>query len=120
MSELVQQLRAAGVLSALDQQLAAALPRLAGPEPAPANLQLAIALLSRHVAEGHVCLPLEDLASGALAARLAQAPGLWPDASLDAWVSLLRSSPLVEEGEGCSPLVLDGEGRLYLRRYYAH
>jgi exodeoxyribonuclease V alpha subunit len=119
-SELVQQLRAVGVLSALDQQLSAAMPRLSPAHERDARLPLAIALLSRHVAEGHVCLPLSELASGALAERLGQPVAEWPQLALSEWLAVLRGDPLVGDGPGNTPLVLDTAGRLYLRRYYEH
>jgi exodeoxyribonuclease V alpha subunit len=116
MSELLLQLRASGVLSELDLALAAGLPRLcASPDP---RLELVIALLSRHVAEGHVCLPLDELASGALAQKLELEPNPFPSLQRAEWLELLRASALTSAADGHTPLVLDAEGRLYFRRYF--
>jgi exodeoxyribonuclease V alpha subunit len=121
MSDLLSSLRAAGVLSALDVALADELPQLGAATTSP-RLQLVIALLSRHVSEGHVCLPLAELASGALAERLELASDVLPRHALAEWIELLRATPLVGDAARSdpSPLVLDAGGRLYLRRYFEH
>lgn len=121
MSEVLSALRAAGVLSALDLALADELPQL-GAAAADPRLRLVIALLSRHVSEGHVCLPLAELASGALAQRLELAPDVLPQQTLSEWVELLRATPIAgtTTSSDPSPLVLDAGGRLYLRRYFEH
>jgi exodeoxyribonuclease V alpha subunit len=123
MSELLAQLGAAGVLSALDLALAEELPRLVEPvarEPVDPRLKLVIALLSRHVSEGHVCLPLAELANGALAERLELTPDVLPQSSLPQWLALIHASPLAGAPSNTdpSPLVVDEGGRLYLRRYF--
>lgn len=121
MNELISTLRAAGVLSALDVALADELPRLPD-APADPRLTLALALLSRHVSEGHVCLPLAELADGSLAARLELEPDPIPQLSLAEWEALVRESPLVAapDSPAPAPLVLDAGGRLYMRRYFEH
>lgn len=81
---------------------------------------LGVALASRTVAEGHVCLPL---------VRYAGAP--WPDGDnadpvilppLPVWIHALRASDACSVSETGRPLVLvDGpEPRLYLGRYYLY
>jgi exodeoxyribonuclease V alpha subunit len=87
---------------------------------ASAPLLWLAALLSRQLADGHLCLDLTAL--DALAEEQQ-----WPPA----WQALLRhfhengdalASPLVADGEGrptSAPLVRDGS-RLYLRRYWDH
>lgn len=112
-------LRAAGVLSPLDQQFARALGRI-GREERPEVL-LAAALASRRVGDGHVCLDLarcveEPLSPAGGEQRLPSRP--WP--TLSEWLTVLRSSPLVGGPDGVTPLVLDEAGRLYLRRYWEH
>jgi exodeoxyribonuclease V alpha subunit len=112
-------LREATVISALDEHFARGVSRIAGESRVEA--QIAAALVSRDVNNGHVCLDL---------ARMRERPVLeeggdssdeslqWPD--LDDWLDILRSSPLVGDGETVAPLVLDSAGRLYLRRYWQH
>ncbi|MFC4764939.1 exodeoxyribonuclease V subunit alpha [Dyella koreensis] len=80
----------------------------------PAWLLLA-ALLSRQLADGHLCL---DLSMWQMLADEQSWPSHWRDAieralqahSLPTWIG---------SGEGATPLVLDGT-RLYLRRYWNH
>jgi len=116
-------LRSRGVISALDDHFARTLGRL-GEEARPEVL-LAAGLVSRNVGEGHVCLDIRGLADGD--AFLSEAPEVqweWPEA--EAWLSLLEASALVHPASGGAasaaashaPLVLDGQGRLYLRRYW--
>lgn len=116
--DAAEALREEGLLRDLDVAAAAF---LAEREPAaePPVLLLA-ALTSARLAAGHLCL---DLAEPDLGERL------WPGgipASVSAilpadprrWRALLESSPLVGDGAGDHPLVLEGE-RLYLRRHWA-
>jgi exodeoxyribonuclease V alpha subunit len=91
------------------------------PAAAPSLLWLS-ALLSRQLADGHLCLDLDALAEQAEAQD-------WPS-SWRAWLrefedrgDALLASPLVADGSHgnppSAPLVLDGS-RLYLRRYWNH
>mgnify|MGYP003471501264 CR=1 FL=1 len=115
--QTIANLREQGVLSALDQQLARSLCALVH-ETDP-RVAFAIALLSRHVCAGHVCLPLGDLrsASSALGEEHAPLCPEWPD--LPAWLDAVRASRLCgDASEPHSPLVLDASGRLYLRRHF--
>jgi exodeoxyribonuclease V alpha subunit len=76
---------------------------------------LLAALLSRRVADGHLCLDL------ALWEPLADEQS-WPPSWREAIARILREGhppAWVGAGEGPSPLVLDGS-RLYLRRYWNH
>jgi exodeoxyribonuclease V alpha subunit len=118
MSASVLQLRAAGVLAPLDEQLADTLCRLG--DERDERVRLALALLSRQVSQGHVCLPIAELSAGRLSLDLeAETPAFaWPEAN--AWLAALRASPLckTEQTEDTSPLVLDAQGRLYLRRHF--
>jgi exodeoxyribonuclease V alpha subunit len=112
-------LRAAGILSALDEHFATAMGRLGG--ETRANVRLAVALTSRQVANGHVCVDLPRLAAGPPLisdAGEALAAQSWP--ALESWMSELRSSSLVGDGHAATPFVLDDRGRLYLRRYWQH
>ncbi|MCY4450983.1 MAG: exodeoxyribonuclease V subunit alpha [Immundisolibacterales bacterium] len=81
-----------------------------GPEVA-----LAAALASHSARSGHACLTLPDVAGRS-----------WPDAGAAAlpafapWVEALATSPAVARpgARERRPLVLDGQGRLYLERYW--
>ena len=79
--------------------------------------RIALALVSRALGAGQICLdlndppplvPLEDLGTG-----IALPPG-------EEWIAALDGDPMVARaGEGgICPLVLDGQGHLFLRRYY--
>ena len=119
MTATLDALRAAGVLSALDEHFARAMGRIAG-ESRPEVL-LAAALVSRQVSNGHVCLDLSQVAGGAALVDDSGTPlalQSWPP--LDAWRATLRSSPLIGASADITPLVLDDADRLYLRRYSAH
>jgi len=115
----LRDLREAGALSPLDEHFGRAMARLAG--DARPEIELAAALASRDVGNGHVCLDLRRLAAGPVMADESGVPvvGLsWPDAA--AWLAALRESPLVGGAGGVAPLVLDAAGRLYLRRYWEY
>ena len=73
----------------------------------------AAALLSRAVRKGHICLDLATVPDGET-----ESDPQWP--TLDEWRSELRLSRAVGAASDPTrtPLVLDGAGRLYLRRYY--
>ncbi len=103
------ELRSAGVLELLDLEMAQALTRMGG--SADPDVELAIALTSRHVRSGHTCFPLdtriEDLQPAESIDRTR-----FPEGAL--WESALRRSVLTHQG----PLVLDARRRLYFRRYW--
>jgi len=112
-----------GFFSSLDRHFAMGLGRIAGEASQP--VLFAAALASRQVREGHTCLDFSGIDPDVLASEY---PGHEGPPSGDAWLAALRASPLVaqvgpagemlEAGEGTSPLVLDHDGRLYLRRYF--
>ena len=70
-------------------------------------LRLAAQALSLAIGEGHVCLPLAELAGDE-----------WPD--LPALRRALQASGVVgtPQSPGACPLILDGEDRLYLHRHF--
>lgn len=80
------------------------------------------ALLSRQLADGHLCLDLDALAEQA---DEQDWPSSWRNRlrNLDEQRAALLDSPLVADGRNgnpvTAPLVLDGS-RLYLRRYWNH
>lgn len=118
--EELQALEAASVLEPIDVHFAATLGELAGEERVP--VLLAAALVSRRARDGHVCVPLAEVAGTPIASGDADAsptpPSSWPE--LEAWREAITASPLVSVGGGRRPLVLDGVGRLYLQRYHEH
>ncbi len=122
-------LRRAGLISPLDHRFAEALDRLVG--GAGDEVTLAAALASRAVSAGHVCLDLDAwvASSGPHRDALEGRPEdawiddelQWP--ALDAWLEAIASSAAVDPASdptGSAPLVLDDDGRLYLRRYFEH
>ncbi len=118
MSDQLSLLRQAGVISALDEELARTLARIAGEDDE--LVLLGAALVSRQVDNGHVCLPLAApvFASLPLHVDLPSGARPWPEAS--AWLRALRRSRLVGGAESVTPLCLDDSGRLYLRRYFEY
>lgn len=116
-SALIRTLREQRVLTALDEQLARSLCALA--DEADERVLLAIALLSRHIAAGHVCLPLAELArpEHLLSVELPQLTEAWP--ALVPWIAAVRASALCDPNDLTSPLVLDQRERLYLRRHFS-
>ncbi len=77
---------------------------------------LAVALASRALASGHVCLPLAE--AGALFADDGIDPPPLPDVA--AWHAALAADPhWVGSAEGDTPLVLEGD-TVQLRRYWRH
>lgn len=124
--------RALGLFSALDVELARRLARLYG-ETRPGVLW-ALALVCRQEAAGHVCADLPRLAAEGLPG---EREGLGASAKQDAplrtedllgesaedWIRTLETSPLIARAEHVDeppprPFVLDGAGRLYLRRSF--
>ncbi len=103
----LRELNARSLVETLDFELARALARLTG--ETNGDVELAIALTSRNVRRGHSCFRIDTSAAD-----------LWPNEeapalpTADAWRGALAESRLTQSG----PLVLDGAGRLYLRRYW--
>ena len=114
-------LRRTGEISVLDMHFAQAMARLGG-ETRP-EVELAAGLVSRNVRVGHVCLDVPRFEAGSASLSEMVEPGReWP--GQQAWLEALASSALVEvvseesppQGAPGCPFVLDGAGRLYLRR----
>lgn len=74
------------------------------------SVALAAALLSRAVRAGHICL---DLMADAEIRDLKLPPP-------DAWHEELKKCRAAGGPDDATPLVLDGAGRLYLRRYFEY
>ena len=115
--ETIDRLVRQGVLGPLDCHFADFITRLSG--GANFELFLAAALVSKHTAEGHVCLDLrraagEELLPGAAGAAAVVCP------ELVLWRRKLEASPAIgSPGEEC-PLLLDEKSRLYLYRYWEY
>jgi exodeoxyribonuclease V alpha subunit len=104
----------AGVVSALDVELASLLRRLApGDDPLVA---VTAALVSRATQAGHVCLDLTKPGTWQLLdASGAEVTAELPD--LTTWRACLEASTLIGDGSSPTPLVLVGQ-RVYLHRYF--
>jgi exodeoxyribonuclease V alpha subunit len=123
-----RELLALGVLAPLDVALAEALTSIAGLEGDAARAPaLGAAFASHAVLDGHACVELAELSRRAFVDDAGQPLVLaLPDAA--SFERALRESPLVDgdtagdaaQGRAVRPLVLDGRGRLYLRRYYEY
>jgi exodeoxyribonuclease V alpha subunit len=119
MSDVLQALHEAGILSALDVHFARAMQRLAGAASGNDAVLLGAAFASREVAGGHVCADLRSI----LQRPLLDADGRRIDVKLPSifeWVMALGQSPLCSDGSRPTPLVFDGEARLYLARYWRY
>lgn len=117
MSSTLATLRAAGILTALDERFARALARIAGDTSDEALLALAVT--AHRVGEAHVCVDLRELAGRPLdpreSERIVEEALVLPEA--ERWIDALERSPLVRGAN--APLVLEGS-RLYLRRYWTY
>jgi exodeoxyribonuclease V alpha subunit len=113
----LESLRARDILSPLDYRLAQTLGRIG--DESRAEVLCAAALASHQTREGHVCLDLRRLAAFPVVVdnqgQAAEIVGLPPEAH---WKAALGSSALVGAPGRAEPLVLDGAGRLYLRRFW--
>jgi len=120
-------LREHGAIDALARQFAEGLCAMVR-EQRP-EVKLALALVSRQVGQGHVCLDLPAVCNRPPTIELdgETRPIVLP--ARDAWVSVLRDCALVASvssvtGDGAAhperPLVLVDDRRLYLRRHYEH
>ncbi|MBN2433358.1 MAG: exodeoxyribonuclease V subunit alpha [Acidobacteria bacterium] len=98
----------------IDRQLPRFLARFEA-EPA-AEWSLAVALVSRSLGDGHVCLDLADLPD-AYPAALAGQGVTCPE--VGRWCEILRRHRTVGEAGALAPLILDGT-RCYLHRYWQY
>ena len=76
---------------------------------------MAAALLSRNMRHGHLCL---DLARGPVASGEPPLAFAWPE--LKTWQKVFAKNRAIGRPDQGRPLVLDGAGRLYLRRYWEY
>ena len=112
-AQALDELHEQGHLADIDRHFAALIAELDG--SGGTKVPLAAALASARTRDGHACIALPEVAGRdwprAGAVRL-------PD--LDAWTDALAASPMVARPGDAErrPLVLDGEGRLYLERLW--
>ncbi|MGX2041288.1 exodeoxyribonuclease V subunit alpha [Methylocaldum sp. MU1018] len=100
--------------SPLGKQFAAYLGRLDGaPHEA---VEWAAQLVYQAVAEGRVCIRLDDYAGAEIIAENGDAAIRLPE--LSDWLAILRNAKLVGEPGSFAPLILDASRRLYLARYW--
>lgn len=130
MSTTLRELRERGVLTSLDVALAEALCDIAGLEGEARHAPgLGVAFASHAVLDGHACVNVRELSVRTFVDEAGQplAGVTLPDSA--SWERDLRASPLVDadaprpagiSDEVARPLVLDGRGRLYLRRYFEY
>lgn len=113
-------LEQAGLFSPLDVELTESLARVSS--EASTQALLSVALVSHEVQAGHVCLEIARWA-GREVPTSEHGTSTLRMPEYDAWLDELQRSPLVSRDPGQGPkrpLILDGEGRLYLARYYDH
>lgn len=120
MTTTIEGLRASGHLGRADAALAGWIAR-AFPDAAP-EIALTAALAARAVGDGHSALDLARAQTWLAGLEGSHAPEL-PDPAL--WRDVLRASPsacgFADAGTlPPTPLVLDPQGRAYLRRYFAY
>ncbi|MFP6665373.1 MAG: exodeoxyribonuclease V subunit alpha [Deltaproteobacteria bacterium] len=94
------------------------------PEPS-AEIFQAAALASASTGSGRVCVQLADYAGRPWPQGDEASPGAGPEAglrapALDAWLAALRGATIVGAPGDFRPLILDGQGRLYLHRYWLY
>ena len=108
-----------GFFSPLDKHFALFIGRVAKCHNAAAAL--AAALASRNTGAGNICLNLAEHAGKPLLLNSGKT-GLdaYVCPPLSDWTEQLMQSGVVGQDEGNTPLVLDGNKRLYLRRYWQY
>lgn len=129
MNTILKALADAQLISSLDRHFAEEIGKLSG--DAAADTLVAAALASRETAAGHACLDLRRYSQPEVWLEVAEE---FEPSSFDAWTSALEASPSVlfaanesgvdepldTMGADARPLVLDEEGRVYLRRYWLY
>ena len=85
------------------------------------HVLLASALISRKTGEGNICLDLAEFAGKSLYTDSFDKDVQQNSCPvLPEWSECLLKSGVVSRGEGVTPLVLDTQNRLYLRRYWEY
>ena len=101
-------------LKPIDRHFATLLQRIA-PNPSP-ELEMAAQLVSSFQADGHVCLPVDEITSETLL-RAGISYDLPDRRTL---LKKLRESGVVGKPNEFKPLILDEAARLYLQRYWVY
>jgi len=113
----IKRLQAGGIFSEIDIHFAKLMTGLS--EKENPEVFLAAALVSRATGEGNICLDLSTIEGKPL-----KADGLTMDVficpKLEQWRKELISSNVVGRPGDYTPLVLDGQSRLYLYRYWQY
>ncbi len=100
---------------ALDRHFADFMNRVAAkPDP---ELELAALLVSQHQASGNICWPLREVAGQPFAEKIL---GFERAPRASAWAKKLRATGVVGAPGDFTPLILDPQDRLYLRRYWEY
>jgi exodeoxyribonuclease V alpha subunit len=105
-----------GFFSRLDYFFAKYLTMASGEENSLVSVSLA--LVSKALSQGHICLDMNDTAGIAMLFSELEANDFrveLPDS--DTWITALKASSMVSENIH-TPLVLDKDNRLYLAKYY--
>lgn len=116
-SNILQALQSADVLSPLDVHFAKAIESIAPGQSM--EVQLGAAFASRAIRMGHICADLRRILSKPLVdSEGTEVPITLPP--IFEWVMQLGQSKAVGDGQHATPLVFDGEARLYLTRYWQY
>ena len=110
MDKILHQLQHNGTFRAIDVQAGLFLHRLNGKDT-PSVLAMAAAFASKAVAEGHVCLPLNQLT------QYINRLKIFPQTTPAKIKAELMATPVVGIPGAATPLILDEYGNVYLHRY---
>ncbi len=105
---------ASGALAPIDARLAELVARMSAAVDETAAMTAA--LVSAERGRGNSCSLLDEWGGRALGADALADTWTFPD--VERWRELLRASPAVGDGTRVTPLVLDGDSRCYLYRYW--
>ncbi len=102
-------------LSPLDWHLARELSEIYGESSDDAKLL--VALVSRALSAGHVCLDLERVSGRSEIAAEGGESAVVDLPELDEWHEIIANTSMIGRGDGDLPLVVEGD-RVYTRRYW--
>ncbi|MFA6008666.1 MAG: exodeoxyribonuclease V subunit alpha [Desulfobacteraceae bacterium] len=111
-TEEIGELRDKGLVGSIDLHFARLMEELGG---GGRDLFLASALLSGQTRIGHICLDLREFSSR----ELVEKGGIrCPDH--EGWLNILKGNAVVGAPGEQAPMILDGDSRLYLNRYFEY